>query len=219
MKRFIIILLTVIIGLPAAARLKVDSTIYQGWQLRLDLGTPLIEIGTSRGHNIDVELSTNVRLANRYYPTLEVGFAKADRRVQREHFESRHLGEGGFFRVGIDINGLKKHPERLDGLMAGVRLGTSMQNYQLTGVPIHDPLDPTRYRDFSRQFRADCWGEVVLGCQVNIVSRMMMGWYFRLKMLLTKNAKEGNCLPYYIPGYGYRSDTNWGVSYYIGIKI
>lgn len=196
-------------------RIYPNDAIYQGMNLKLDIATPIIEAAVSKGKIMSFEVVTNVRLKQRYYPTLEAGYAK---------FESYadggdHKGEGGFFRVGLDINGLKKHPERLNALLVGVRVGTSMQGYDLTNVLINDDYWGTARKDFFSQFRADCWGEVVAGCQVQVWEGFQMGWAVRLKILFTRTASDENVMPYYIPGFGYRDDTNWGVNYYLGWKF
>jgi hypothetical protein len=46
-----------------------------------------------------------------------------------------------------------------------------------------------------------------------------MGWYIRMKLLFTRNAKEGEVMPYYIPGLGFRKDFNWGFNYYLAYKF
>ena len=114
---------------------------------------------------------------------------------------------GGFFRVGCDINPLKRHPESPHALLVGVRIASAFQPK-----------------------RADCWGEVVLGCQVqiwenkrsNVQGGLYMGWQGRLKIMFTRQA-EGltaeQMAPIYVPGFGFRGDTAWGLSYHIGWKF
>lgn len=201
-----------------------EDALYQGMNLKLDLANPILEAATSMGKNLSFELAMNWRIKQRYYPTFEVGYAKADRSITHTvdtlgSYTSRHYGQGGFFRVGIDINGLKKHPERLDALLVGVRLGTSMQQFEMTGIAMNNYYDRLQTHDFPPAFRADCWGEVVAGCQVQIYGGLTMGWTARMKALFTKKAQPGQALPYYIPGFGYRTDTNWGINYYIGYKF
>ena len=109
-------------------RIYSDTAIYQGMNLKLDLANTTIEAALSKGKILSFEAAWNIRLKQRFYPTFEAGYAKAETAANG----GEHKGEGGFFRVGLDINGLKKHPERLNALLVGVRIGTGMQGYDLS---------------------------------------------------------------------------------------
>ena len=202
--------------LKDGTRIYSDSVIYQGMNLKLDLATTILEAALSKGDILSFEIAWNVRLKQRYYPTLEGGYVRAKTSADG----GAQNGEGGFFRVGLDINGLKKHPERLNAAMVGIRVGTALQSYDLTGVALNEKYwSHDARKDFLNQFHADCWGEVVAGCQVQVWEGFQMGWYVRFKILFTRTAKENEVMPYYIPGFGYRDETNWGVNYYIGYKF
>ena len=202
--------------LKDGTRIYSDSVIYQGMNLKLDIATTILEAAISKGDILSFEAAWNIRLKQRYYPTLEGGYMNAKASATGGVQDS----EGGFIRVGFDINGLKKHPERLNAAMVGIRIGTGLTNYDLLGVELNDNYwGKGKKVDFLNQFRADCWGEVVAGCQVQVWEGFQMGWYVRFKILFTRTAKEGQVMPYYIPGFGYRDETNWGVNYYIGYKF
>lgn len=201
--------------LKDGTRIYSDSVIYQGMNLKLDLANTVIEAALSAGKVLSFEMAWNIRLKQRFYPTFEAGYTKADTKADG----GAHHGEGGFFRAGLDINGLKKHPERLNALLVGVRVGAAFQEYDLTGVTFNNEYWDRGRLDFWNQFGADCWGEVVAGCQVQVWEGLQMGWFVRLKILFTRNAKDNQVLPYYIPGFGYRDETNWGFNYYIGYKF
>lgn len=196
-------------------RIYPTNALYQGMNVKLDIGNVALMAGLSRGHIITPEIAMTWRLKNRYYPVFETGYAYASG-IGADG--GTHNGQGGFFRVGADINGLKRNPESQNALLIGVRLGTSMQGYNLTNVTWNSPLNPVRH-DYPTRFRADCWGEVVVGCQVQIYGGLNMGWAIRGKILFTRKTKDGNVLPYYMPGYGYRNNTSWGINYYIGYKF
>ena len=206
---------TAVPRLKDGTRIYSDSAIYQGINLKLDLATTTLEAALSKGKILSFEAVCNVRLKQRFYPTLEVGYARAEAAADG----GNHKGEGGFFRVGLDINGLKKHPERLNALLVGVRVGTALQDYSLTNVTMNNGYWGSSRQDFLHQFGADCWGEVVAGCQVQIWEGLQMGWFVRLKVLFTRTASAEKVMPYYIPGFGYRDETNWGFNYYIGYKF
>lgn len=202
------------LAMVANAREYADTAVYQGLSIKLDLATPIIEAARSSGRIQDYEVAMNVRLAKRWYPTLELGYSQADCISDGGH----HTGQGGFGRIGIDISALKKGVAE-NCLMVGVRVGTSYQSYQLTDVVQAVNYWQAGTIDFLNRQHWDAWGEIVAGCQVQIWKGLQMGWYMRLKVLFTRNDKNGGALPYYMPGFGFRNDTNWGLNYYIGWKI
>ncbi len=196
-------------------RIYSDSAIYQGMNLKLEIFTPILELARSKGKVQSYEIGMNWRLKQRIYPTLELGYARADITADGGH----HKGQGGFGRVGIDINGLKKNPSRLNALLVGIRIGTAVQNFSISDIPVNVPYwdagQPSLF-NYDPRMKTDAWGEVVMGCQVQVWEGFQMGWNIRLKVLMTRTDKHNGPLPGYIPGYGYRDDTNWGINYYIG---
>ena len=109
-------------------------SIYQGTLLKLDVGASAVVIGMTRGQIQHYELSANVRLKNRFYPTLELGYAGTTRAPVTYNDTISYQGQGGFFRVGCDLNPLKKHPESPHALIVGIRLGTAVQDYAQSTV-------------------------------------------------------------------------------------
>ena len=214
MNRLLLILSFCCLALCASAREYGDSTIYQGMSLKLDIANPILELARSQGKVQDYEAALNVRLANRFYPTLELGYAIAATSADGGNYS----GQGGFARLGMDLSALKKGKTE-NCLMVGLRLAGSYQGFQITEVPVYDgfwQLPNTNYYD---QHKFDCWGEIVAGCQVQIWKGFQMGWYVRLKFLFTRTDKQGDALPAYLPGFGYRNDTNWGINYFLGYKF
>lgn len=193
-------------------RVYADTAIYQGMSLKFDLLTMTLELARSRGQVQNYEIAMNWRLKQRFFPTLELGYAQA----KCEADGAKHDGKGGFARVGMDLNGLKKHPENPNALLVGLRVGTAVQQYDLTHVNVNDTYWGATTVDFPGRVRCDVWGEILAGCQVQVWEGLQMGWYIRMKLLMTRREKNNGPLPYYIPGYGYRDDTAWGLNYYIG---
>jgi len=214
-KRLCNILLCLLLSVAAYAHK--DSTdvaferiaIYQGTQIKLDIASPALTALASKGKVQHYEIGANVRLKDRFYPTLELGWAGG---TGTKGDSITYKGNGGFFRVGVDINPLKKHPESPHALLIGVRLGTAVQG-------LRQGLN-TAELPYSTQ--ADCWGEIVAGCQVQIISGFYMGWMARMKFLFTRQeegAPAAEMKTIYIPGFGDRANMNWGVNYYLGWKF
>lgn len=172
---------------------KEKKQIYEGTQIKFDILSPILTPGLNNWQMQHYELAANVQLKHRFYPTLELGYAGG-----KTHNDSvQYNGHGGFARIGCDINPLKKHPESPHALLVGIRIGTAVQTKAET----------------------DCWGEIVLGCQVNIAKGFYMGWMGRLKLLFTREKEGQSSRPIYIPGFGERANVGWGVNYYLGFKI
>lgn len=177
----------------AATPKKPKKQIYYGTQVKFDILSPVLVSGLNHWQMQHYEMAVNVRLAKRFYPTLELGYAGG-----KTHNDSvQYSGHGGFLRVGCDLNPLKKHPESPHALLVGLRVGTAVQDKGHT----------------------DCWGEIVAGCQVEIAkvnkTAFYMGWMGRFKFLFTRDKQN----PIYIPGYGERGNTSWGADYYLGWRF
>lgn len=175
---------------------------------------PILELARSAGKVQDYEMALNVRLAKRFYPTLELGYAIADVAADGGHYS----GQGGFMRLGMDLSALKKGAGE-NCLMVGLRFAGAYQGFQVTDVPVYGDYWPMPNTNYYDQRKFDCWGEIVAGCQVQIWKGFQMGWYIRMKLLFTRTDKQGDALPAYLPGFGYRNDTNWGINYFLGYKF
>lgn len=191
--------------------------IYNATQIKLDIASPVVIAGIHQWQMQHYEIAANVQLARRFYPTLELGYAGG-----KAHNDSiNYSGKGGFFRVGCDINPLKKKKDSPHALLVGLRLGTAVQGWEHTSHATSGT-------------KADCWGEIVVGCQVEIAklpphkkdrkerSAFYMGWMGRFKVLFTRD-KEGltadQMMPIYIPGFGNRDNIGWGLNYYLGWRF
>ena len=189
------------INIPVPA----DTAIYQGTTIRVDILNPVLEMARTGWHTYSIEAAVNVRLKNRFYPTIEGGYA--DRFLQvKDAATPQYDGRGGFARLGLDINPLKKHPEQRSAMLIGLRVGTGWQQLSVNGAGYA----------VSGAWIADAWGEIVAGVQVDIAKGFNMGWAVRMKFLFTTNSHDELTTPYYIPGFGYRDTMNWGFDYYLG---
>ena len=214
MNRLLLIVSLCCLALCASAREYADTAVYQGMSVKLDVGNSVLELARSAGKIQSYEAAINVRLAKRFYPTLEAGYAMAERGADG----GMHKGQGGFGRIGMDLAVVKKGASE-NNMLVGLRFGSAYQNYDLTNVKLHSDYWGEQRLNFYNQQRFDCWGEIVAGCQVQVYKGFQMGWYVRMKLLFTRNAKEGEVMPYYIPGLGFRKDFNWGFNYYLAYKF
>ena len=204
--------------------------------VKLDIASPIIMPAVNKWKIQHYELGVNVRLKDRFYPTLELGYSGG---TATQGDSIGYSGQGGFFRVGCDINPLKKHPGSPHALLVGVRLGTAVQNLTQTlersttgSVASTVTVSETLTHMQAQGIKGDCWGEIVIGCQVEIAkvnnTAFYMGWMGRLKCLFTRYAApplsvqengSAKMIPIYIPGFGTRDNIGWGVNYYLGWKF
>ena len=190
------------------------DSIFQGMSIKLDIAMPILELARSKGAIQDYEIAINARLANRFYPTLEMGYALASTSADGGDYS----GQGGFARIGMDLSALQKGNGE-NCLMAGLRFGGAYQQFDLTNITLHNDYWQLGTTSFLNQHKFDCWGEIVAGCQVQIWKGFQMGWYARMKLLFTRTDKQGDALPAYLPGFGYRRDFNWGLNYFLGYRF
>ena len=207
MRKYLVILFAFLslslVGRAGEGLLATDS-LYMGTIVKFDIASPIVIPATTGWGVQNYEIAANVRLAKRFYPTLELGYTGGT--ITRSDTVA-YRAQGGFFRIGADINPLKKHPESPHALLVGLRFGTGVQSKGYT----------------------DCWGEIVAGCQVEIAqlppykgghggsSAFYMGWMGRFKVLFTRQARYFP--PEYIPGFGYRNNLGWGLNYYLGWRF
>ena len=214
MNRLLLILTLCCLTLCASAREYGDSAVYQGMSIKLDIANPILELARSKGKVQDYEVALNVRLAKRFYPTIELGYAIAETTANGGNYR----GDGGFARLGMDLSALNKGALE-NCLMVGLRFAGAYQGFQITDVPVYSDYWQLPNTNYYNQHKFDCWGEIVAGCQVQIWKGFQMGWYVRMKLLFTRTDKQGDALPAYLPGFGYRDDTNWGINYFLGYKF
>ena len=194
-----------------------DSAIYQGLSIKVDIGNTIFEMTRSNADIQSYEMAANVRLKNRFFPTLEGGFVTA--KVQSEG--GNYDGNGGFLRAGLDIYPLKDLPDA-SHILVGLRYANAMQHYHLNHLTNHNTYwEPEHRLNLPNTFRFDCWFEIVASLNVQVYKNFYMGWCVRIKILFTEdNATGAGYVPTYIPGFGYRSGgTNYGFNYYVGVKI
>ena len=215
-------LCNILIALALSTAAWANDSIYNGTRIKLDIASPIITPAINQWKMQQYEIAANVQLIQRLFPTLELGYAGG----QTQRGDSiAYTGHGGFFRVGLDINPLKKHKDSPHALLVGIRIGSAFQGFEHKMPEINAVLKSTM---------ADAWGEIVLGCQVEIAKgkeprangqqpmAFYMGWMGRFKILFTRQSEytpTADQYAIYIPGFGPRDNTGWGVNYYLGWKF
>ena len=187
----------------AAPRQYADSAVYQGISMKVDLGNAAYQLIRSKGTIHQYEGAVSVNLMKRFYPVMEFGFMRAEDRAAG----GSYFGQGGFTRIGLDINPLRKNRNSDYFLTVGVRAGMSVQDYLQRNINLNDSYWGTPLQNMHDRARFDSWGEVVAG-------GFHMGWAIRLHFLFT--GSMGKYQPYYIPGYGCKDGNIFAFNYYLG---
>ena len=162
------------------------------------------------------EAGIQLDLKHKFFPTLEVGFAGANKTSNDNiNFKTNGL----FERFGVDFNLRKKKPDSKPTnnlFTAGLRLGMSNFNYDVTNVTITDNYwGETTSINYPTQKTSKIWYEFVLGVQVEVIKNLYLGWNIRIRNMISKDI-PGEVAPWYIPGFGKNTGSNYGFNYTLG---
>lgn len=156
------------------------------------------------GGDVSLELS----MFNRFFPTLEVGIGMANSTPDDGNFT--YKGKAAMYgKIGASYNFLYNKTPAYK-FLAGFRLGYSSFKYDITDIEVG-----SGYWDEKEQFSIldqkshAFWGEFLIGLKVKIVKNFSMGWSFRY-LYLFNYKKNFNSDPGYIPGYGLRKNSVTG---------
>lgn len=178
--------------------------------MKVDVGNAVYQLVRSKGAIHQYEGAVSVNLLKRFYPIMELGYMQA----QDYAAGGSYNGMGGFTRLGLDINPLRKNRNSDYFLTVGVRVGMALQGYEQRNINLNDSYWGTPLLNMRDPARFDSWGEVVAGVQVKVAGGFHMGWAIRLHFLFT--GSMGQYQPYYIPGYGCKDGNIFAFNYYLG---
>ena len=193
-----------------------DSTRWlNGFIVNVDVASLVTSTFMSNGI-YSSEAGIQLDLKHKFFPTLEVGVAGANK-VSNDNINFKT--NGLFERFGVDFNLRKKKPDSKPTnnlFTAGIRLGRSNFNYNVTNVLIADNYwGGSTLIDYPTQNATKIWYEFVVGVQVEVIRNFYMGWNIRVRNLLSKDI-AGEVSPWYIPGFGQNNSSNYGFNYTMG---
>ncbi len=149
----------------------------------------------------------------RYYLAADVG--RWERSMAGN--DSRYSNSGNYYRVGMDINFLKKDPDR-NMLFFGVRYGRSRFDETLERT-ITDPVWGTQTDRILVTGRSAGWLEITGGLRVRMYKFIWMGYTVRYKFGL-HTQDTGPLDVYDVPGYGSTvKPVTWGFNYLIMVRL
>jgi len=147
-----------------------------------------------------------------YYLAIEAGRWERNFITDEEHY----VNGGNYFRVGIDVNFLRKNAGK-NMFFFGMRYGRSRYSEYLT--IINDPVWGAVDVNYSNTDIHASWGELTTGLRVKMLKFFWMGYTARFKFGLNTN-EASELISYDVPGYGKAgNETTWGFNYQLLFRI
>lgn len=131
--------------------------------------------------------------------------------------QSTYSNTGNYWRVGADVNFLKKDPDR-NMFFLGLRYARSNFSEHVTAYTV-DPLFGDKTQTLDNHNVPASWVELTTGLRVKIWKIFWLGYTARLKFGLSV-ADTPDLAPSDVPGYGRADkDSYWGFNYQLFIRI
>lgn len=128
-----------------------------------------------------------------------------------------YSNEGTYWRAGLDVNILKKDPDR-NMMFFGLRYARSSFSDRAS-LTVTDPYFGTQQYQLSNPQVSAAWGEMVVGLRVKIWKEFWMGFTSRLKLGLSVRGND-QLASYNVPGYGtVGTGYTWGFNYQVFWRI
>jgi len=191
-----------------------DSTLHKsfiptGIRVSTDLisliRTPIDESFAGYEVNADIDFY-------RYFLAVDAG--RWERNVSSEN--EKYANSGNYMRMGVDVNFLKKDPEK-NMLFFGVRYGWGTYSENL--LVLKDPLWGAVEKTYINSDVKAGWGELTTGLRVKMWKFFWLGYTARYKFGLN-TAESGEVESYDVPGYGKTAkQSTWGFNYQILFRI
>lgn len=187
---------------------KMIYPLLHGVTFGINIWDPVMRIfGQSYGGG---DVSAELSLHNRFYPTIEVGIGSANNTPEDENFTYKSK-MALYGKIGISYNVLYNKTTDYKFLI-GFLVGYSSFKYDITNITVNSGYwDETSKFDILDQKSNALWGEIVLGLKVKIIQNFALGWSFRYRIMFDYKKNE-NSDPWYIPGFGSRT-TPIGASF------
>ncbi len=214
-----LILIFVGIQTPAQSYKKIKKVqekdtipLFRGIAISTDLVGPLM---LQLGDYGQYEAALKVNLKDKYFPTVEIGYGKANR---QESTGINYKTSAPYFRIGSDFNILKnKHDTNV--LYVGFRYAFTSYKNDISHADFSDPVwgYDVKY-EASGNSCSYHWLEVVFGVDSKIIGPLHLGWSVRYKYCLSSD--EGVMgKSWYVPGFGTSGSTRLGGTFNVIFDI
>ena len=162
------------------------------------------------------EAALRINLRDRYFPTAELGYGKADASdiATGLHYTTK----APYARVGLDFN-LLRNKHDIYRAYAGFRYGCTYYKFDVEAHNLKDPVWGDDVPFSATGIKANChWVEGVFGVDARIAGPLRLGWSVRYRSRIAHNdGSVGNT--WYVPGYGRQGGTRLGGTFNIIFEI
>lgn len=149
----------------------------------------------------------------RYFLTVEYG--KWEKKFSTD--EDTYSNDGNYMRVGVDVNFLKKDPDKNMFFFGGRYAWGSYS--EVFSTSIVDPVWTDQTVTYTNTDVNSRWFEITTGLRVKMFKFFWMGYTARYKFGLKTNAPDG-FTSYDVPGFGKTyENTTWGFNYQLLFRI
>lgn len=164
------------------------------------------------------EGALRLNLHNQYFPTIEVGYGKANHKND-EVTGINYRTSAPYFRIGCDVNILKrKHTGNrvfLGLRYAFTRYKVDIDREELVVDPIWGGSSAFAVND---EKCYQHWAEVLFGIDAKVAGPLHLGWSVRFRRRIAHDdGIMGNT--WYVPGFGTQNSTRIGGTFNVTIDI
>ncbi len=182
---------------------KVIAPKYNNLSIGVNLWDPLMRM-FGQTHGL-IDFSAELDMYNRFFPTVELGFGKANNTPDNHTFTYK-TPLTFYARIGMNYNFLfAKNPDYK--FFIGLRYGFSPFKWSIENITVNSPYWQENSKfGISEQSATAEWLEFHLGLRVRLTGNLSAGWAFKYHAILHESkSKHGE--PWYIPGYGARNQS------------
>lgn len=150
------------------------------------------------------DIWADLSLYNWFFPVVELGFGRAKASPELGNFTYK-CSPSFYAKAGFNYNFLYKSNPDYNAFL-GLRAGYAGMRYSVDDITVSSGYwDQENRFSIKNQKASAFFGEVVAGVKVKIYKRFSMGWTVRYHFKF-KISDGANSSPWYIPGYGPKSD-------------
>ncbi len=189
-------------------KVQIPDTIpfFNGFNIGVDLLSPVSSI-LGNGFT-GSEISLDVDLKHRYFPTIELGGGTFMSEKEGLSFSMN----GAFGRIGVNRNLFANNQAKFFGYIGG-RYGFATEKYDYKGLStVEGYWKTSRITNLMGKSAQTHWVELLAGVRVQIYKQVSMGWIFRYHFRIAQTSSSAG-EPFYVPGYGTNNSSGTSMNY------
>ena len=192
---------------------KPDSLREKIYPRAVRIGTDVLVLALNTSRASGWEVHGDVDLGRHYLAVDYGGSSRKDLLATGGSYEN----SGSFWRAGVDINLLRKDPDR-NMFFIGFRYGRASFN-ETVNVVSSDPFFGSLSYQLRNPSASAAWGELTTGLRVKVWKEFWMGYTARMKFAGSVSGDD-NVGTYIAPGFGIVGQgITWGFNYQLFWRI